>query len=146
MLAMSKALLQSGSALLTASSGLVVLVLAPSRAFATVALGIQFLCTMSLNLPASLLMQSIGRRAGFLFGAALGFSGVTLFNTCVYLQSFTLFCLSAALFRSFNAFGQYYRFAAADVSMESFRSRAISLVQAGGVVAAFLGPNRANWT
>lgn len=145
LLAMSQALLQSGNALLIASSGLVGLVLAPSPAFAAVALGIQFLCTMLLTLPASLLMQRIGRRAGFLLGTALGFSGAALFSTGVYLQSFTLFCLGAPLFGSFNAFGQYYRFAAADVSTESFRSRAISLVLAAGIVAAFLGPNLANW-
>ena len=40
----------------------------------------------------------------------------------------------------YYAFGQYYRFAAVEAADEAFRSRAISLVVAGGVVGAFLGP------
>jgi len=44
------------------------------------------------------------------------------------------------------AFSHYYRFAAADAAPDGYRARAISLVLAGGVVAAFAGPNLANWT
>jgi MFS family permease len=46
----------------------------------------------------------------------------------------------------FNGFGQYYRFTAAEVAPEDYRSRAISYVLAGGVIAAFAGPNLANWS
>jgi len=46
----------------------------------------------------------------------------------------------------FNGFGQYYRFTAAEVAPDDFRSRAISYVLAGGMVAAFAGPNLANWS
>ena len=146
LLATCQALLQSCNALLVASSGLVSLALAPSPSFATVALGIQFLATMSLTLPASLLMRRIGRRQGFLIGTALGFVGGVLFSLGIFLQNYGLFCAGAASFGAFNAFGQYYRFAAADVASEDFRSRAISLVLAGGIVAAILGPNLANGT
>jgi len=45
-----------------------------------------------------------------------------------------------------NAFGQYYRFAASDVATSEYRSRAISWVLAGGIVAAFIGPGIAIWT
>ena len=146
LLASCQALLESCNALLVASSGLVSLVLAPSPAFATVALGIQFLATMSLTMPASLLMRRIGRQRGFQIGTALGFSGGVFFSMGIYLHNYMLFCAGAALFGAFNAFGQYYRFAAADVASTDFRSRAISLVLAGGIVAAFLGPNLAVWT
>jgi predicted MFS family arabinose efflux permease len=47
---------------------------------------------------------------------------------------------------AFNAFGQQYRFAAADAAGEDYRARAISLVVAGGVIAAFTGPNLARLT
>ena len=43
----------------------------------------------------------------------------------------------------FSGFAQLYRFAAADVASEDFKSKAISLVLAGGVVAGFLGPESA---
>ena len=40
-----------------------------------------------------------------------------------------------------QGFAQFYRFAAAEASSAAFRSRAVSLVLAGGVFAAFAGPN-----
>ncbi len=46
----------------------------------------------------------------------------------------------------YYAFGQYYRFAAVEVADAAFRSRAISLVVAGGVAASILGPETARWT
>jgi predicted MFS family arabinose efflux permease len=46
----------------------------------------------------------------------------------------------------FNGTGQFFRFAAADLATPDYRSRAISWVLAGGVLAAFLGPNLANFT
>lgn len=41
---------------------------------------------------------------------------------------------------AYQAFAQFYRFAASEVATEAFRPRAIALVMAGGVVAALLGP------
>ena len=51
-----------------------------------------------------------------------------------------MFCLGSFLFGVFFAFSQYYRFAAAEIATDDYRSRAISLVIAGGVVAGFAGP------
>ena len=58
--------------------------------------------------------------------------------------SFAGLCAGTFCIGVFVAFAQYYRFAAADVADEEYRSRAISLVLAGGVVAAFAGPNLAS--
>ena len=46
----------------------------------------------------------------------------------------------------YQAFAQYYRFAAADAASENFKSRAISWVIAGGVIAAVAGPNLVRFT
>lgn len=46
----------------------------------------------------------------------------------------------------YSAFGQYYRFAAADVASSSFKSKAISLVMAGGIVGGVLGPKSTKLT
>jgi predicted MFS family arabinose efflux permease len=46
----------------------------------------------------------------------------------------------------FAGFGNYYRFAAADVATADYHGTAISYVLAGGVIAAFIGPNLAHWT
>jgi predicted MFS family arabinose efflux permease len=47
---------------------------------------------------------------------------------------------------AYQAFAQYYRFAAADAASAEFKSRAVSWVVAGGVVAAVAGPNIARIT
>ncbi len=46
----------------------------------------------------------------------------------------------------FRGFAVYYRLAAVDNTTPEYRPRAISYVMAGGVVAAFLGPNLARYS
>ena len=54
--------------------------------------------------------------------------------------SFILLCIGSVLVGFSQAFIQQFRFAAADTASPAFRPRAISLVMAGGIVAAVLGP------
>ena len=63
----------------------------------------------------------------------------------MYRQSFPLLCLASVFQGMQAAFFWYFRLAAADASEPSYRSRAISLVMAGGVLAGFLGPQAAKW-
>lgn len=44
-----------------------------------------------------------------------------------------------------NPLLQFYRFAASEVANDAFRSRAISWVMAGGIVAALIGPTLARF-
>ena len=120
--------------------------LAPQPGQATFPLGVQFLATMLATMPASLLMREVGRRAGFLVGGLMGITGAVVCTAAIFAGSFAGFCAGTACIGVFNAFAQYYRFAAADVSTLEFRSRAISLVLAGGIVAAFAGPTLATFT
>jgi MFS family permease len=53
---------------------------------------------------------------------------------------FWLLAAAALLLGVSVAFAQQYRFAAAETSLPEFRSRAISFVLVGGLVAAFTGP------
>jgi MFS family permease len=146
LLAFCQALLNTGNSLLIVSSALVGFRLAPDKSLATLPLACQFLASMLTTMPASLLMQRIGRRDGFALGATLGIAGAGLAAYAIVTAWFVAFCAASALLGMFNAFGTYYRFAAADVSTPDYRSRAISFVMAGGVVAAVVGPNLANWT
>src|SRR5213078_2041932 len=84
--------------------------------------------------PASLWMKRVGRRLGFLTGIALGLVGAVIASFAIYTASFALLCLGHLILGAYNAFGQYYRFAAADVASTDFRPQAISLVMAGGIV------------
>lgn len=122
-------------------SGVVGQQLSPDPGLATVPIAIMMLGTVFSTLPASLFMKKVGRRRGFIIGAAVGGAGGgTLSFMGIAVQSFTLFCLGSLLLGLYQGFAMYYRFAALDVASPSFRSRAISFVLAGGVVAAFLGP------
>lgn len=145
-LAMCQALAMSGTTLVIAVSVLVGAVLAPSPIMATVPLAVQFLATMATTIPASLFMAKVGRRFGFTLGQCLGIVGAALSAYAIFLGSFPLFVVAAALLGAHNAFWQYFRFAAADVATPDYRSKAISYVMAGGVAAAVAGPQLAKWT
>ncbi|MBS0001939.1 MAG: MFS transporter [Thioalkalivibrio sp.] len=146
LLAMAQAMLMTGTSLLVSTSALVGRELAPDPGWATIPLGLQFLAMTLSTIPASLFMGRYGRRAGFLVGVNLGLAGTLLAGYAILTGSFPLFCAGAVLLGSFNATGQFYRFAAAEVASESLKARAIGLVLAGGIVAAFMGPNLAAWT
>jgi predicted MFS family arabinose efflux permease len=80
------------------------------------------------------------------FGMAWGIVGALICASAVWLQSFWLLCFGTLVFGVYNAYGQYYRFAAADVAGPEFRSTAISLVLAGGLVGGVLGPTTSRAT
>jgi MFS family permease len=94
----------------------------------------------------SQLMRRYGRRAGFTVGALAGMTGAAICTTAVALQSFWLFCLGTLIAGLYTAAGGYYRFAAADVVSEDFKSRAISFVLAGGIIGGVLGPESSKIT
>ena len=146
LLAVCQALGMSSSALVISVSALVGSALAPDTSLATLPLALQMAGVMATTAPASLLMRRIGRRAGFSLGAVLGMMAGGLGTWAIVIASFPLFCLASVLFGSFNAHVQYYRFAAADTARQDFKGRAISLVLAGGLLAAFLGPELAKWS
>ena len=138
--------MNTGNVLLIATSSLVGYQLLEDKSLATLPLALQFLGTMLTTIPASMLMKRIGRRAGFILGTLFGVVGASLAAWSILHNNFFFFCVSTTLVGVFNGFGTYYRFAAADVASIDYRPAAISYVMAGGVVAAVLGPNLANWT
>lgn len=146
LLAACQAMMMTGGSLLVATSALVGFRLSPDKSLATLPLSLQMLAGMLTSIPASLVMQRIGRRGGFLIGTTIGMAGAALAAWAIASGSFLLFASAAALSGAFTGFGNYYRFAAADAAAPEYRSRAISWVLAGGVVAALVGPNLARWT
>lgn len=122
-------------------SGVVGYQMSPNPALATLPIALMMLGTVVSTLPASLFMAKVGRRVGFIGGALVGGIGGGLLSMAgIALDAFWLFCSGNLLLGLYQGFAMYYRFAAVDVASPAFRSRAISLVMVGGVVAAFLGP------
>ncbi len=146
LLAICQAILTSAASLAGTSAALVANILTENKEWATLPISIIFLSTMLVTFPASLLMRRVGRSAGFSIGAICGLLGACLAATAIHEKSFSLFCLSAVGLGSFTAFGQFYRFAAADIATPDYQSRAIAFVLSGGVAGAFVGPNLAALT
>ena len=119
--------------------------LAPDKSLATLPIALMVIGTAGASLPAALLMRRRGRRIGFLLGALLGVSGSVLCAFALYEQSFALFAVGHLLLGGYQGFANYYRFAAVEATDPIHGSRAISLVVAGGLVAAFLGPQLGQW-
>ena len=120
--------------------------LAPNKALATLPFAMITVAGAAVTLFASLLMARIGRRGGFLLGAASCLVGGAISFWAVLNAHFWGFCLGTAFVGVFQAFAQYYRLAAADSVPAEAKSRAISIVLAGGVLAAVLGPALAAWS
>jgi len=146
LLALSQAMLITGTSLLLASCALVGMTLTSIKSLATLPLALLFLAQMATTIPASLYMQRVGRRLGFMTSAVFGMAGAAIATIGVFKAEFSIFCFGTILIGVFNGFGQYYRFAAAETAPEEYRSRAISYVLAGGLIAAFAGPNLAKWS
>lgn len=141
LLATSQALFLIAGFTVMTLSGVVGLQLTPSPVLATLPIALMQVGTLVATFPASMLMKRIGRRSGFLLGTTFGgMAGGGFATLGVVTGSFAVFCLGNLLLGIYQAFAMYYRFAAADCASDTFRSKAISLVMAGGVVAAILGP------
>jgi MFS family permease len=138
--------MMTASTLIVATSALVGLMLAENKALATLPFGLMWLMTTMTSVPAALWMRRVGRKTGLMTGVVFAVLGGSLCTLAIFERRFDLFCAGSMLVGAFNAFGQQYRFAAADAAGEDYRARAISLVVAGGVIAAFTGPNLARLT
>jgi len=97
-------------------------------------------------LPAAWLMRRIGRRYGFISGAALLALGGLVAAIALFRHDFMLFAVALAIIGTGAAFTQQYRFAAADGAPSIFKASAISWVLAGGVFAAIIGPQTVIFT
>ena len=134
------------STLLITVSALIGLDLAENKALATLPLALQFIAIMTCSVPASLAMGRWGRKKGFIFACFAGITGASLALIAIHQRSLAIYCIAAACFGCFNAFGNYYRFTAPEIVPAEKKNVAISWVMAGGVVAAFIGPNLARWS
>lgn len=118
--------------------------IADNKALAALPVALQWFGTAAMAGPASFFMQRLGRKAGFWASAGTVSTGAALSVWALYEAHFGLLCAGGALIGVGNGFSWYYRFAAAEMVPDDFRSRAISLLLAGGIVAALIGPTLAD--
>jgi MFS family permease len=143
LLAVAQALANSCTSVFMTVSALTGQMLAADPRLATVPLSLQFVVTMAATIPVAHLMRLLGRRTAFVIGSLIGATGGVLAMAAVYQNSFILFCIGNAIMGASNASALHLRFAAAEAADDAFRPKAISLVLAGGIVAAIIGPRLA---
>lgn len=145
-LAACQAVLLTVNLSVIALAGLVGHSLAENKALATLPVSTFIIGVALSTIPASYWMRLVGRRLGFMSGAAVGMLGAAVCCYAVYSVDFWLYCVGTLMLGTQNAFGQQYRFAAAEISTPEFRAKAISWVLAAGIVGGVLGPESSKYT
>ncbi len=87
--------------------------------------------------------QRFGRKGSFQLGLLVALLSAALGAFAVLSQSFWLLVTATVVAGYYSANGQLYRFAAAELCQPDFREKAVSLVMAGGLIGAVIGPNLA---
>src|SRR4029453_9330296 len=100
MLAAAQMLGSSGLTVTVILGGIIAADIAPRPSLATVPISLAIVATALTTVPASLLMRRIGRRGGFMFGAAVGLVGGLVAAQAIILASFLSFCAATVLLGS----------------------------------------------
>ena len=87
-----------------------------------------------------------GRKLSFQLGLVVAFFSALLCAYAAVNKNFWLLCAATVIAGYYNANASLYRFAAAELSEPAWREKAVSLVLAGGLLGAVLGPNMAAFT
>ncbi len=149
LLAACQALFLTNNIVFIAINGLIGLSLAPLGWMATLPV-MGYVVGGALSTPLVARTQSAwGRKASFQTGLIVGILSALLCAWAVLDKNFWLLVGATVVAGYYSANAQLYRFAAAELATAEFRDKAISLVLAGGLVGAVLGPNLAirtrNW-
>jgi MFS family permease len=143
LLAAAQGLFLTNNVVFIAISGLVGLALAPLGWMATLPV-MGYVVGGALSTPLVARTQSaFGRQVSFQLGLLVALGSTLLCAWAVMDKNFWLLVAATVIAGYYSANGQLYRFAAAELSGPAFRDKAISLVLAGGLVGAVLGPNLA---
>ncbi len=130
----------TGTVMLVTVGGIVGYELTPDPAWATLPVALMVVGTASMAIPAAMLMKQIGRRLGFMVGAALGGAGALAIVLALAAESFLVFCTAAAMIGASISFSQQFRFAGAESVPLPNASFAVSFILLGSIVGAIVAP------
>ena len=129
-----------------AINGLVGLSLAPFGWMATLPLMAYVVGGAMSTVLVSRTQSRYGRQVSFQLGLLVAMLSALLCCYAAYSKNFWLLVAATVVAGYYNANAQLYRFAAAELAATGFKEKAISLVMAGGLLGAVLGPNLASQT
>ena len=127
-------------------TSLVGVMIAPEPWLATLPLSVMFIASMVTTLPASMLMGVFGRKSVFIGAVLVGIVACLAQGFATIWGHFPMYLLASALLGITNGTAQFYRYAATDNAAESEKARCLSLVLAGGIAAAIVGPTLSRMT
>ncbi len=146
LLAAAQGLFLTNNVVFIAINGLVGLSLAPLGWMATLPV-MGYVVGGALSTPLVARTQSaFGRKGSFQIGLLVALGSALLCYWAATQHNFWLLVSATVIAGYYSANGQLYRFAAAELAAPDFREKAVSLVLAGGLVGAVLGPNLASRT
>ena len=146
LLALCQGLFLTNNVTFIAINGLVGLQLAPLGWMATLPVTGYVVGAATSTALVARLQSRFGRKRSFQFGLIVAALTAALCALAVTVGSFWLLVTATVLAGFYSANAQLYRFAGPELAAPSYKERAISLVLAGGIVGAFVGPNLASAT
>lgn len=146
LLALCQGLFLTNNVTFIAINGLVGLSLAPLGWMATLpVMGYVVGGALSTGLVAKS-QSRWGRKVSFQLGLVVALLSALLAAYAAFSHNFWLLVGATVVAGYYSANGQLYRFAAAELAPLQFREKAVSLVMAGGLIGAIIGPNLASRT
>ncbi|WP_066705449.1 MFS transporter [Curvibacter delicatus] len=146
LLAICQGLFLTNNVVFIAINGLVGLSLAPLGWMATLpVMGYVVGGALSTGLVART-QARYGRQASFQIGLVVALLSALLCAWAAWRHDFWLLVVATVVAGYYSANGQLYRFAAAELAAPAYREKAVSLVLAGGLIGAIIGPNLAKYT
>ena len=143
LLAVCQGLFLTNNVTFIAINGLVGLSLAPLGWMATLpVMGYVVGSALSTGVVARTQRQ-LGRKRSFQLGLGVALLSALLCTYAAATSNFWLLCFATVVAGYYNANAGLYRFAAAELAPPATREKAVSLVMAGGLLGAVIGPNLA---
>ncbi|MEL7211996.1 MAG: MFS transporter [Pseudomonadota bacterium] len=136
----AQAILGSQITMIFVIGGLAGQQMAPIICLATLPISMIVFGSMTTAPWLSTIMQTHGRRTGFLVGATGGLIGSMIAAYALTISNFWIFLIGSYMTGIYMSAQGFYRFAATDTASDEYRPKAISYVMAGGLLSALIGP------
>lgn len=146
LLAVLQGLFLTNNVTFIAINGLVGLALAPYGWMATLPVMGYVVGSALFTGPVGRLQARFGRKRSFQAGLLVAMLSALLCALAASTRMFWLLCGSTLLAGYYNANASLYRFASAELAKPGMREKAVSLVMAGGLLGAAIGPRLAAGT
>ena len=146
LLALCQGLFLTNNVLFMAVNGLVGLTMAPMGWLATLPIMAYVVGGAASTGLVAKTQKQLGRKRSFELGIGVAIFSALLCVVAVWFRQFWLLVFATFVAGFYQANGQLYRFAAAELASPELRDKAVSWVLAGGLLGAVAGPNLASYT